>query len=125
MRSKITKTKDYMQDVKQDKYLAYSAFLHQFKTLTNEERQEAIGYAPDNSEQSMVDAAKLAATVECLAKQYKLTIPEWVYEERFILPKPYYGGALFKEYRKFLRETSLPEFARRNLFLGDNVMNIG
>lgn len=120
----IIPTKDYMEEVAVDRYAAYGNFLDRFRwTITNEERQEVIKYPPDNSDKFEIDAAKLAATVECLAKDFGLEIPEWVYEERFILKEPYYARVTTECVRKFLEETSLPEFAKRNLFLGDNVMD--
>lgn len=123
MGMKIVKTKDYMSAVAQDRYAAYGNFLDRFKWLSNEERQEVIKDPPDNSKNNMEAAAVLAATVERLAKQYGIEVPEWVYDKKYTLRKHYYGSAISKEYRRFLRETALPEFAKRNLFLGDNVMD--
>lgn len=125
MAGNLITTKDYMTTAAEYKNNAYSIFLHTFRTLTTEERIETIKDAPDNSELNIITAAMIAATAECLAKKYSLEIPKWVYEDRFILDTPFYGMAIQRDYQAYLRETSLPEFARRNLFLGDNIMSIG
>ena len=118
-------TKEYIHDIQDaGRYNAYGNFLDRFRSARNNEtRQFLIAERPDDDNLYPVDMAKLAATVERLVKEYGLKMPEWVLDERYILSEPYYAGAKIPGYRKMLQETALPEFARRNIFIGDNCMD--
>lgn len=118
-------TKEYMRDVADaGRYNAYGNFLDRFRGARNDAtRQYLIAERPDQDDMYPIDAAKLAATVEVLAKECGLAIPEWVMDDKYILKAPFYGGVKSPAYRKMLEKTSLPEFAKRKLFLGDNCMD--
>ncbi len=63
-----------------------------------------------------------AASVEYLRHTYDLECPAWAMEERYRLPEPWYyhlAGDL-DEVQQELRETTPGEFARRNVYCGDN-----
>lgn len=117
--------KEYMRDIAEaGRHNAYGNFLDRFREARNNEtRQYLITERPDQDDMYPIDAAKLAATVEILAKECGIAIPEWVMDEKYILKEPYYGGVKSPVYRKMLEYSSLPEFRRRNLFLGDNCMD--
>lgn len=118
-------SKEYMRDIAAvGRYNAYGNFLDRFRGARNQEtRQYLIAERPEHDELYHIDAAKLAATIEVLAKEYGLNIPAWVMDEKYILQEPYYAGVKLPAYQKLLEETSLPEFAKRNLYLGDNCMD--
>lgn len=118
-------TKEYMRDIAEaGRYNAYGNFLDRFRSAKNNEtRQYLIAERPDDDDLYPIDMAKLAATVERLVKEYGLKMPEWVLDEKYILEMPYFAEAKIPEYRKLLQETALPEFAKRNIFIGDNCMD--
>lgn len=60
-----------------------------------------------------------AASVEWFAHKYGVPCPEWVYDSRYMLIKPWFYG--MGETRKELRQVTPPEFASRNIFCGDRV----
>ena len=122
-RRELIRTKDYMRYASDDRYCAYGNFLDRFVECGNTGRQWIIMDRPDDDDTLPIDAAKLAATVEVLVKKYDLEMPNWVMDPRYILKEPYYGSATSKEFQRVLKETAPPEFARRNVFLGDNCMS--
>lgn len=66
----------------------------------------------------------LAAAAHKLANDYRLPIPEWVMDKKYISPTPIYSfNTKNEKFQKFLRETSPPEYVERNLFFGDNVLS--
>lgn len=121
----MIRTKEYMKVIQEtDRYTAYGNFLDRFRYCKDRDIQwELIRYRPDNDDMYPIDAAKIAATVEVLAKEYGFEVPDWVMNPKYILREPYYAGVNMPDYQKFLKDTAIPEFAKRNLFLGDNCMN--
>lgn len=115
-------TKNYMEECMYDKNLAYGNFLDRFRACTKEEMQELIAERPQNDDLDINEVACLAATVETFVKEYALSMPDWVMDKKYYLKEAYYGWIMNPEYQAFLRETSPEEFAKRNVFLGDNVM---
>ena len=125
MKSYMITTKEYVRNIIQyDRYNAYGNFLDRFKNCAdNNTRKLLIESPPDGGERFPIDVAKLAATVEKLCGDYFLDVPKWVMDERYILKEPYYGNVRLPQYKQFLRETTMPEFAKRNIFLGNNCMD--
>lgn len=125
----VIETSCYLKEINAtDRYTAYGNFLDRFRSYDKEIggrniQEYIIKDKPVGNNFYPVDMAKIAATVEILARERNLEIPEWVYDRDCFLKDSYYGEAKNPEYRKFLKETSLPEFKKRNLFLGDNCMS--
>ena len=66
----------------------------------------------------------LAATAHKLANDYDITIPEWVFDNKYIYPAEYYPRNTEVEVvRQHLKKTSPTEFAQRNVFFGDKVLS--
>lgn len=109
-------SKDYMSDIAAvGRYNAYGNFLDRFRGARNQKkRQYLITERPDQDDKYLIDAAKLAATIEVLAKEYGLAIPSWILDEKYVLREPYYVGNFTPAYQKLLESTSLPEFTKRN-----------
>lgn len=116
-------TKDFIEYAKYNEELAYGNFLDRFRSCTKAEQQEIIKDRPINEDELPVTASVLAASVEVLVKEYNLEMPDWVMDKKYRLEKPYYSFVKNPDYQKYLSETSLPEFKKRNLFLGDNAMS--
>lgn len=125
----IIETKNYMKEIDEtDRYTAYGNFLDRFRELDREdggrEMQEyIIKDKPLNSAMKPIELSVIAASVEVLAKERNITVPNWVYDSNCFLDEEYYAGAKIPEYRKLLKDTAIPEFKKRKLFLGDNCMS--
>lgn len=122
----MIETREYMHDLEAtDRYTVYGNFIDRFRedAKTKEVRQYLIKDRPELDDKYPIDAAVLAAVVEVFVKEYNLEMPNWVMDKKYILKEPYFDGVELPEYIEFLKETSLPEFAKRNIFLGDNCMN--
>ena len=52
-----------------------------------------------------------------------MKIPSWVYDNDCYLEEAYYAGAKIPAYKKLLKDTAIPEFKKRKLYLGDNCMS--
>ena len=105
----------------EDKWLAWSQFIDNFRASGAATRQNIIAHEPPASSDAAFDA-RIAATVEALCREAKMPAPPWVHAARFTLAQPYwaYKNPAAQEY---LRKTSLPEFAARNLFCGARVLS--
>lgn len=67
---------------------------------------------------------RIAATVESLCNELNLVPPDWVFEKCRFLDTPIYAyGTKNPNARLYFEKTSLPEFSRRKLYLGDNVLS--
>lgn len=116
-------TRDYMEECSHDKQLAFGNFIDRFRGCNKEEMQELIVERPVNDELDIKEIACLAAAVEIFVKEYGLMLPDWVMDKKYYLQEGYYGWITNPEYQIFLRKTSPEEFAKRNVFLGANVMS--
>lgn len=125
----IIETKNYMKEIDEtDRYTAYGNFLDRFRELDREdggrEMQEyIIKDKPLNGAMKPIELSVIAASVEVLAKERNITVPNWVYDSNCFLDEEYYADAKIPEYRKLLKDTAIPEFKKRKLFLGDNCMS--
>lgn len=125
----MIETKNYIKEIEEtDRYTAYGNFLDRFRDCDGEGegrklQEYIIKDKPIDSNKYPIDTAKLAATVEVLAKERNIKIPLWVYDSDCYLEEAYYAGTKIPEYRKLLEETAIPEFKKRKLYLGDNCMS--
>lgn len=109
---------------KHDVSLLWGQFIDDFRHAGIEEKASLLA---DEPEWMDIEDGKwsrmLAATAEALAHEADIQVPVWTIDEKYVSPVPIYGnGTKNKDYQAFLRDTSLPEFSRRNLFMGDNVL---
>ena len=125
----MIETKYYIKEIEEtDRYTAYGNFLDRFRGCDGEGegrklQEYIIKDKPIDSNKYPIDIAKLAATVEVLAKERNMKIPLWVYDSDCYLEEAYYAGAKIPEYKKLLKDTAIPEFKKRKLYLGDNCMS--
>lgn len=125
MNKHVICTKDYVREIeKSHRYVAFGNFLDRFREDASYfDKEECIKYPPDDDEKYPVEVAILSATVEILAKAYGVLTPDWVFDEKYILDEPYYGEAMTESSRQSLKKRTPPEFARRNIYLGHNVLS--
>ncbi len=107
-------------------WIALGKMMHQFFGAYKLFRAELVRDPIEMPDQVSADllqwAVFCAASVEYLCHTYDLECPAWVMEERYRLPEPWYyhlAGDL-DEVQQELRETTPEEFARRNVYCGDN-----
>ena len=103
--------------------LAFGQFLDDFRFAPIEEKYKLIQDEPSCDGVDQATLCHVAAAVHKLANDNELDVPKWVYDSAYIMPEPYYAhGTQNVEFQKYLAETSPPEYASRNVFLGDNVL---
>lgn len=125
----MIETKNYMKEIEEtDKYTAYGNFLDRFRGCDGENegrklQEYIIKDKPINSNKYPIELAVIAATVEVLSKERNMRIPSWVYDSDCYLKEAYYAGTKIPEYRKLLKDTTIQEFKKRKLYLGDNCMS--
>lgn len=107
-----------------DVKLLFGQFLDDYRHADLEEKAYLLRDEPEWMErQNGRWSYILAATAEALAHEAGIEPPGWVYDTKYVSPVPIYGGDVkLKEYQELLKETALPEFAARNLYMGDNVL---
>ena len=104
-----------------DAIFAFCAFLDDFRR--SEDKQSLIMDAPEKSAATRRELSILAATAHKLANDNGLQVPNWVNDSFYEMPHPVYAfDTENEEYQRYLKETAPPEFAKRNIFYGDNVL---
>lgn len=109
---------------KEDEMLLYGQLLDNFySTKTDSEKLSLIIDEPEYNEQHIVFLCMLAGTVEKLAKNYNLPIPEWVNEDKYVMKKIYYAfDTQNPEFQKYLSETTPDEYKKRNIMVGESML---
>lgn len=109
---------------KEDEMLLYGQLLDNFYSAkTDREKLSLIIDEPVYNEQHIVFMCMLAGTVEKLAKDYNLPIPEWVNEAKYMLKKIYYAfDTQNPEFQKYLSETTPDEYKKRNIMVGESML---
>lgn len=102
--------------------LGIGQFLDDFKRADN--KYELIRDEPISTHASQKTLCYAAAVAHKLAVDNDLDVPEWVHREIYVMPEPTYAHNTKNEkYQEYLRETSFPVFASRNLYYGDNAIS--
>jgi len=103
--------------------LAFGQFLDDFRFASDVEKQKLIAEEPMREGVDHLVLCHAAAAVHKLANDNELDVPLWVYDPSYVLPEPYYAHNVQNiEFKRYLHETSPPEYATRNVFFGDNVL---
>ena len=104
-----------------DFVFALCSFLDEFKRSSD--KYGMICDEPSAEDSDRVNVCILAAVAHKLANEHTLKPPEWTKKEIYVMPYPVYSfDTKCKEYQKFLLETSPNEFARRNIYFGENAI---
>ena len=93
-----------------------------YRRPTTEAVCEEPPLLPESDPQGAVMNSFLAATAEHLCHRFGLPVPDWVYEQRRYLERPYFA---MKEpsFRATLLLESPVEFRSRNLFVTANALS--
>lgn len=109
---------------KEDEILLYGQFLDNFYACKyQKEREMLILEEPLYNENFSVFMCMLAGTVEKLANDFSLKIPSWVYKKEYYLDIKYYAfNTKNKEFQEYLKNSTPKEYKKRNLYVGDTML---
>ena len=113
----------------EEPWLPLGNFMHQFfgcyKHLRPALVQEAIEVPEHCTPEQFQWAVFCAASVDYLCHKYNVSCPAWALIPLYSLEEPWYYaiGADLPHVQERLRQTTLEEFARRNIFCGNRVFN--
>lgn len=109
---------------KEDEKLLYGQFLDSFYAMQGKDLQGAlISVEPIYNKNYTVFMCILAGTVEKLANDYELTVPSWVYKKEYYLDSEYYAfNTKNTEFQEYLKSTTPEEYKKRNLYVGDTML---
>ena len=106
---------------KYDFTFAFCTFLDGF--IRSDNKSELIAEQPEIGKMNPKEYCMLASAAHKLANDNTIDVPDWVFDEKYILTEPAYAlDTKNAEYRTFLEETSPIEYKQRNLFYGENVL---
>jgi hypothetical protein len=106
--------------MKKIKYLLAN-FIDEFNIANRKKKMEMVKHLPFPKITDKKQAAYIAATIEELCFRNKLPIPDWVFDQKYYLKKPYFVGGL-ESIKAFLIVESPLSFRRRNIFVSENVL---
>lgn len=105
-----------------DPWIAFRDFLEDWTYLPESRAGLAAGRPPFATEEQRRWAALLAASIEVLCAREGLVVPPWTGEPCFRLDEAWYLYEGTGRIREWLRETTPPEFASRNIWSGDRLL---
>jgi hypothetical protein len=110
-------------------YVTNGDFLDAFYAAPLEQKQSFLDVEPPETDCDAITGRSLAlfaATAEKLAHEFGLDVPAWVNKQRYFLDNEdiagYRADDLPPGLVAILRTEAPVEFARRNLFVSDNVL---
>lgn len=108
----------------EDEELLFGQFLDDFyREVDAQNRFNMIKDEPDFDETNVIFMCILAGTAEKLANDYGLEIPKWALDERYVMQNMYYAfDTKNREFQDYLMRTTPQEFKRRNLIVGDTLL---
>jgi hypothetical protein len=105
-----------------DPWIAFRDFLEDWTYLPESRAGLAARRPPFATEEQRRWAALLAASIEALCARDGLVAPEWTREPIFHLDEAWYLYDGTGRIREWLRETTPPEFASRNIWSGNRLL---
>lgn len=100
---------------------AVCTFLDEFKRSSD--KFNMIKDAPLYANEQKINLCLLAAITHRLANEYRLPVPAWVNDEKYIMLSPIFAyDTENPEYREYLIATTPLEFSSRNIYYGANVI---
>lgn len=106
-----------------DYIFAFCTFLDEFYEAEYNEKSVLLADEPDIGILEQRQYCNLAAAAHKLANDYDLPVPEWVMQDKYIMPYPVYAfNVEDKDDRELLQHTTPNEYTIRNLYLGANIL---
>jgi len=108
----------------EDENLLYGQFLDDFYSEKNiNNKYNLIKDEPVFDKNNRVFMTVLAGTAHKLAKDYGVKIPEWVFDDKYVLDEVHYAFDTKNiEFQEYLRNTTPTEYKSRNLMSGDTIL---
>lgn len=104
-----------------NKELYYGQFLDDFYHADN--KAALIADEPPHSSIEPWFICFIAGAVHKLANDYDLTVPSWVFKEKYIYPGMYYAfDTKNPEFQNYLKENTPAEYRKRNIMVGNNAL---
>lgn len=108
---------------KHNKELYFGDWLDEFYRSPDFVKQSMLSKEPKYNEKDHLFMCYVASAVEYLSNKYHLEKPKWVNDDKYIYNSTYYAfNTSNKDFQKHLKKLTPKEFAKRNLFVGDNVL---
>ena len=107
-----------------DFYLLLGDFLDEFYRSDDDTRRKMIAGRPPEISAVRREALGFAASaVHKLANDFRLDVPEWVFEKRcYLHDEPFFACGATGKLRLLFMYKSPAEFKHRNLFVDENVL---
>lgn len=107
-----------------DEMLLYGQFLDSFfKRKTVAEKYKLLEEEPVYNSDHKLFFCILAGSVEKLAHDYYLPVPEWTEKSEYHFDQIYYAfDTQSPDFQRFLMQTTPIEYKKRNLMVGDTVL---
>ena len=107
-------------------FILLGDFLDEFYLASSEAKIKMISELPAGCGMDCKRELKAfaAATAHKLANDYKLDVPQWVFDKQYYLyDEPYFGCGVKGDMRLWFMYKSPAEFKHRNLFVDENVLS--
>jgi hypothetical protein len=107
-----------------NEYHFFGQFLDDFRNEKSDKYALIADEPIASCNMSQVFQCMLAAAAHKLANDNNLSVPEWVFNNKYVLNNAYYAfNTKIREYQNHLKETSPDEYKQRNPFMGDSVLS--
>ena len=125
-KNNINDVYNLLLNIKKDNYnkkIYFGDWLDEFYRNPQSLKQLMLEKEPIYNQDDPVFMSYIAATVEYLANKYKLNVPNWVNDNKYVYDGVYYAGnTKIIDYQNYLKDNSPAEFFKRNLYVGDNIL---
>jgi len=108
---------------REDEKLLYGQFLDHFYYADKDTKSKLIEIEPQFRTDNKVFMCMLAGTVHILCNKFNLKTPLWVFKDIYKLDTIYYAfDTKNPEFQGYLRQTTPKEYAARNLYVGETML---
>ena len=102
---------------------AWAMFLDAFFAAGEHNKYEMTRYEPVELPLTLEMMAFLASSVHKLTREARIIVPNWVFQEKFVLKRPFFVGNPSDKLRLVYLVESPPEFKMRNIFTSENTLS--
>ena len=102
---------------------AWAIFLNAFFAADNHDKHEMTRYEPVELPLTPEMSAFVASSVHKLTREAGMNVPIWVFQDKFVLQRPFFVGNPSDTLRLVYLVESPPEFKMRNVFTSENTLS--
>jgi len=108
---------------KEEASILYGNFLDGFYAATTEEKTQILFAEPEDFENVRnIDYVNIAATAHKLANDSGISVPSWVFKEKYYAKEPYFP-VQHPDLKLIYMFESPTEFKHRNMFISANALS--